>query len=125
MSSAHTTGNVSRTDDFRPDHSVKTRSAGLADFKGSGYDRGHLAPAADFKWSAVEDAKIKANILAQAAGKELGEIVNIHHSWSEIMFSSNYHSLDAMSVSEAAPMMDIEPDDVRSSDSVEIVWNLV
>jgi uncharacterized protein len=74
--------------------------------------------------AAVEDAKTKANILAHAAGKELGEIVLIHHSWSEIMFSSTYHSYDTMSVSEATPMMDIEPDDVRSSDTVEVVWGL-
>ncbi|MBC8193615.1 MAG: DNA/RNA non-specific endonuclease, partial [FCB group bacterium] len=43
LSSAHTSGNVSRTNDFRPDYSVKTGSAGLSDYKGSGYDRGHLA----------------------------------------------------------------------------------
>ena len=40
-----------RTNDFRPDPMVKTGSASLADYKGSGYDRGHLAPAADMKWS--------------------------------------------------------------------------
>ena len=38
---------ISRTDNFRPDHSIKTGSATLADYKASGYDRGHLAPAAD------------------------------------------------------------------------------
>ena len=43
-------GTVKRTDNFRPDPKVKTGSASLADYKGSGYDRGHLAPAADMKW---------------------------------------------------------------------------
>lgn len=43
-------GNVDRTDDFREDRKVTTLSAGLIDYKGSGYDRGHLAPAADFSF---------------------------------------------------------------------------
>lgn len=40
-------GTQSRTDDFRPDPLVSTGSASLDDYKGSGYDRGHLCPAAD------------------------------------------------------------------------------
>lgn len=40
-------GPQSRTDDFRADPAVSTGSATLDDYKGSGYDRGHLCPAAD------------------------------------------------------------------------------
>lgn len=40
-------GGQSRTDDFRADPMVSTGSATLDDYKGSGYDRGHLCPAAD------------------------------------------------------------------------------
>lgn len=44
-------GKNARTNNFRVDPTVKTGSATPADYRGSGYDRGHLAPAADFKWS--------------------------------------------------------------------------
>lgn len=42
-------GSQSRTDNFRPDPKVATGSAQLNDYKGSGFDRGHLCAAADMK----------------------------------------------------------------------------
>ena len=44
-------GNVGRTNNFRLDPLVETITADSADYWDSGYDRGHLAPSADFRWS--------------------------------------------------------------------------
>jgi endonuclease G len=43
-------GHVERTDDFRPDDLIASGTAELKDYRGSGFDRGHLAPAGDMKW---------------------------------------------------------------------------
>ena len=41
----------SREDAFEPDPLIKGRQAYDRDYVGSGYDRGHMAPAADMRWS--------------------------------------------------------------------------
>jgi endonuclease G len=46
-----------RTDKFIPDPDVNTGTANNADYKESGYDRGHLAPAADMGWSSTSVAE--------------------------------------------------------------------
>ena len=44
-------GKVKRSNKFKIDPFIKSGSATLKDYKGSGFDRGHLAPAGDMKWS--------------------------------------------------------------------------
>lgn len=54
LTDSETQGTIARNDKFKPDPLITKNSASLDDYKKSGYDRGHLAPAADMKWS--EDA---------------------------------------------------------------------
>lgn len=67
-------GTVNRTDNFRSDPLVETGSATLADYKGSGYDRGHLAPAADMKWSeqVMSESFFMSNMSPQKPGFNRG-----------------------------------------------------
>ena len=44
-------GTIGRSQQFVPDPMVKGKSASTYDYSRSGYDRGHMAPAADMKWS--------------------------------------------------------------------------
>ena len=44
-------GPYERTDNFRRDSTIQADSATLLDYRGSGFDRGHLAPAADMAFS--------------------------------------------------------------------------
>lgn len=46
-------GTIGRTNDFRSDPLVLTGTALKDDYLNSGYDRGHLAPSADFRWSKI------------------------------------------------------------------------
>ena len=59
--------NASRKNNFREDPEIKTYSAQLEDYRNSGYDRGHLAPAADMAYSeiAMSESFFLSNISPQ------------------------------------------------------------
>ncbi len=80
-------GSFERTDNFRPDPKVITGSASLADYKGSGYDRGHLAPAADMKWSenVMSESFFMSNMSPQKPGFNRGiwkSLESIVRTWA-------------------------------------------
>jgi len=58
---------VARKDNFRPDPTVKTGTATVDDYKNSGFDRGHLAPCADMRWSkeAMDESFFFSNMSPQ------------------------------------------------------------
>jgi endonuclease G, mitochondrial len=67
-------GTEDRTENFRADTNVVTGSATPVDYLRSGFDRGHLAPAADMKWSAdaMSESFLMSNMSPQVAGFNRG-----------------------------------------------------
>ena len=65
---------VSRSNKFVPDPMVKGATAMNEDYTRTGYDRGHLAPAGDMKWSAkaMRESFYLSNICPQKPGLNRG-----------------------------------------------------
>ncbi|MCQ2594893.1 MAG: DNA/RNA non-specific endonuclease [Treponemataceae bacterium] len=100
---------VNRTDDFREDPGVSTGTATLADYKGSGYDRGHLVPAANLWWDAqaMSESFYFSNMSPQAGAfnrgmwKELeeqvrdwaGEFGTVYITSGPILEKDNYPTI--------------------------------
>ncbi|MFP4460300.1 MAG: DNA/RNA non-specific endonuclease [Candidatus Zixiibacteriota bacterium] len=67
-------GKFERTNDFRPDPMIFDSTADVDDYYNSGYDRGHLAPAADMAFSsiAMSESFFFSNIAPQEASFNRG-----------------------------------------------------
>src|SRR5699024_5213182 len=67
-------GPVGPTGDYREDPSISTGSATLSDYRYSGYDRGHLMPAGDGRWSqaAMSATLLLSNMSPQEPGFNRG-----------------------------------------------------
>jgi hypothetical protein len=63
-------GTAERRDNFREDPLISSGSAELDDYRGSGYDRGHLVPAADMKLdqASMDTSFYLSNISPQLPG---------------------------------------------------------
>jgi len=82
----------------------------------------------DLLENAAKNALEKAKILTRAAGVSLGELLNINYSWVELDLYS--HTVPIMSKIEmnefscVSSVNDIEPEDIKLSDTVTFVWAL-
>ncbi len=74
---------------------------------------------------AVQEARENAEILTAAAGVKLGKLLQIDYGWAEVRF----HEYDVDMLCESAPALeqhapDIEPEEVRASDNVTLVYEI-
>lgn len=79
---------VDRQDDFRPDDKIKTGSATPNDYRNSGYDRGHLVPAADMAHDAeaMRATFVMSNMSPQARNFNNGvwrELEELTRNWAK------------------------------------------
>ncbi|MFO7864124.1 MAG: DNA/RNA non-specific endonuclease [Salinivirgaceae bacterium] len=74
LNTAELNGAVKRSNKFRPDPNVTTGSATDEDYYKSGFDRGHLAPAADMAWDkeVMDESFYYSNMSPQAASFNRG-----------------------------------------------------
>ena len=78
---------------------------------------------------AIADAKEKAAVLAHASGVALKDIQSIDYSWGEIDFEYSPMSTEigerCLRVLETPSYdLDIEPDDIKVSDTATVVWEI-
>lgn len=81
---------VDRKDVFIPDSKVKSKSSTPNDYRGSGYDRGHLVPAADMAFSeeAMRETFFMSNISPQSRNFNGGiwrELEELTRTWAKKM----------------------------------------
>lgn len=77
-----------RVDNFRPDPAIRTGSATPNDYRGSGYDRGHMVPAADMAFDAtfMDETFMMSNISPQARNFNQGiwrELEELTRDWAK------------------------------------------
>lgn len=82
----------------------------------------------DLLREAVKDAKMKAEVLSEAAGVKLKEIREIDYSWGEFEIYSRPLSIGACEYRSAEPSdsfdIDIDADDIEVSDTVTVDWEV-
>ncbi len=80
-------GTEARYNKFQPDPKVKGAKAYPTDYTNSGYDRGHMAPAADMKWShqAMVESFYMTNVCPQNRNLNRGDwkdLEELERSWA-------------------------------------------
>ena len=88
LTAAETGGEQERSNHFKPDPLVEGDPVVTSDYSKSGYDRGHMAPAADMKWSeqAMRESFYMTNICPQLHNLNAGDwkdLEEMARSWAQ------------------------------------------
>lgn len=78
---------------------------------------------------AAQNARQQAEILCEAAGERLGQLLNVDYTSKKAQFaSSTRYAMEDSCLRGAAPMMakaiNINPDDIEAADSATFIWAL-
>ena len=89
LTDAEVEGTVARDKDFEPDPDVRGAKAYPKDYTNSGYDRGHMAPAADMKWSeqAMSESFYMSNVCPQNRNLNRGDWKDLEETareWAQL-----------------------------------------
>lgn len=103
---SETDGETGRQSSFGADDQV-AGCASPADYRASGYDRGHMAPAGDMKWDpeAMRQSFLMTNICPQAGDLNRG-------SWKKLEEKCRAHAVaDSAIIIIAGPIFDRDPEE--------------
>ena len=86
---AETSGEQERKNHFKPDPLVNGDPVVTGDYANSGYDRGHMAPAADMKWSeqAMRESFYMTNMCPQLHSLNAGDwkdLEELARDWAQL-----------------------------------------
>ena len=82
---------------------------------------------------AVKDSRVKAEVLAKAAGMNLDELMSIDYSWGELKLTTSPYGrlMDSLRCNDSEDdyymsdePLQLEPENIRASDTVTVVWKL-
>lgn len=76
--------------------------------------------------SAVENARKKAEILCAASNVTLGDLLTIDYNWKEVTFLSDttYDLTTFADLKDTVSIPEIEPEDIKTSDTATFVWEI-
>ena len=78
--------------------------------------------------SAAINAKKQADVLCDAAGVTMGELIAIDYNWAELdVYSHTRYDCceEALMECDSMPPIEIEPEDIKASDTATFVWEIV
>jgi hypothetical protein len=76
---------------------------------------------------ATKNARRKAEIPVKASGVVIGKLISVNYSWTELellSFTDCYRGNHDHNYAKSVEI-DIEPDDVKVSDSVTFIWEII